>query len=100
MTCKDCMCLDACVMILKLFDPQITDEEIVDVSNRQHGEKRCCAFKNKVDMVEVVRCKDCGYFRKGDSKLYGICNRPLKKQVMKAHDDFCSDARRKDWKNA
>lgn len=47
-----------------------------------------------VDVVEVVRCKDCGYFIK--KKDYGICNRPCEDVVVRFPNDYCSLGRRRE----
>ena len=41
-TCKDCIHYDICIFHLK------GDEN-----------KKCIRFKNKADLVKVVRCEDC-----------------------------------------
>lgn len=55
-TCNDCLHYGACLHILKAAFPNVTDEEIAKVASRNNG---CALFKNKTDVVEVVRCKDC-----------------------------------------
>lgn len=46
------------------------------------------------DVVEVVRCKDCGYFHQG--KDFSVCDRPCEDMVDRLPTDFCSRGRRKD----
>lgn len=48
-----------------------------------------------VDVVEVVRCKDCEYWRKFDSSKVGICRESHVRQKRKAND-FCSCGKRKE----
>lgn len=57
-TCKDCFHVDACERQLRSAFPNVLDEEIKNVIIRDNN---CLNFKNKADVVEVVRCKDCKY---------------------------------------
>lgn len=41
---------------------------------------------------DLVRCKDCKHWCKGD-EVYGICNRCANTRQMR-HDDFCSRGER------
>ena len=59
-TCKDCFHVDACERQLRSAFPNVLDEEIKNVIIRDIN---CRNFKNKADIVEVVRCKDCFYFK-------------------------------------
>ena len=45
-TCKDCLHYNVCTF-------HLTGNE----------NERCCHFKNKADVVEVVKCKDCMHRR-------------------------------------
>ncbi len=38
--------------------------------------------------IDIVRCKDCKHWTKGD-EVYGICNRCTNTRQMRL-DDFCS----------
>lgn len=50
--------------------------------------------KMEGEKVEVIRCKDCGYF--DDRRLH--CNRPCESINERMPDDYCSRAvRRKDY---
>ena len=52
-----------------------------------------------VDAVEVVRCKDCKYWKKFESSLLGsvmCCTGQGSMNIQKAADDFCSYGERKD----
>ena len=74
-TCKDCLHYDICTF-------HITGNE----------NERCCHFKNKADVVEVVRCKDCKYSFDNDSVLCWCdfwCN-------YTALSDFCMHGERKE----
>lgn len=44
--------------------------------------------KRLANSIEVVRCKECKHWCKGDD-VYGICNRCPNTRQMK-YDDFCS----------
>lgn len=50
-TCKDCIHEKVCDSLIKSGCPYL-DEEIP-------ANAFCMEFKNKADVVEVVRCKDC-----------------------------------------
>ena len=63
----------------------------------ENAEKECPfkKFKNKADFVEVVRCKDCAYFKQSVSALFPevncfICDHPygMKKNITENY--FCS----------
>lgn len=56
MTCNECVHCEACKRILKTAFLSVTAEEIEKASSRDNN---CTLFKNKADVVEVVRCKDC-----------------------------------------
>ena len=45
------------------------------------------------DVIRVVRCKDCVYFKQHDDLAY--CDRPSEGRVARFPDDYCSSARRK-----
>lgn len=59
-------------------------------------EKRCNFFKNKADVVEVVRCKDCKYYRQNeyspDEDMMCMC---WCDWLPTDPDDFCSYGERK-----
>ena len=48
-----------------------------------------------VDVVEVVRCKDCEWYENGKS-YDAYCNHPTDGMNYPAEDDFCSYGERKD----
>jgi hypothetical protein len=85
----------ACISITKSAFPTMRDEEIFSVIDRVND---CITFKNKSDVVEVVRCKDCKEYR------YGRCDRIdyimdgyyQGTFEMKRPEDFCSYGERKD----
>ena len=50
-----------------------------------------------VEMVEVVRCKDCLYWQKsGLFSGYMVCRYVVDCSVVRREDDFCSRGERKD----
>jgi hypothetical protein len=49
MTCKDCIHQTFCGTFTRPMMPDIVNA----------SERLCVDFKNKADLVEVVRCKDC-----------------------------------------
>lgn len=73
-TCKDCLHYDIC-----LFH--------VDEESRK---EKCVHFKNKADVVEVMRCKNCAVPRNkwtGCPNLNGLVPPP---------DFYCAKGKRKD----
>lgn len=74
-TCGDCIHADICEHIhgLTLF--------------HRKNIAYCLSFKDKADLVEVVRCKDC--WKSGE----GLCSYQLKNVPGK---DFCGDGERRD----
>lgn len=87
-TCKDCLHYDICTF-------HITGNE----------NERCCHFKNKADVVEVVRCKDCKHWEKrGTDPIleceFGDCHclqwENCEFYYETCGDDFCSCGERKE----
>lgn len=73
MTCKDCIHKKVCDALIKSGCPYLDEEIPANVFYME--------FKNKADVIEVVRCKNC------ISNRDGFCNfldRPI------AENDFCS----------
>jgi hypothetical protein len=55
----------------------------------------CGFFKNKADVAEVVRCKDCGYYENG--KDYApYCNNVMNLFEEMKPTDFCSYGERRE----
>lgn len=48
---------------------------------------------NAMDTIDIVRCKECRHWCKGD-EVYGICYRCPNTRQMRC-DDFCSYGERK-----
>lgn len=65
MNCKDCIYFKRCVVL----------GVELDMNHDKEADKNCRYFKNKFNIVEVVRCKDCKYFidREGKCKLMNYC---------------------------
>ena len=55
-TCKDCIHEKACTEMLKAQGYEVS-------ADYKGNADRCDTFKNKADVVEVVRCKDCKHFQ-------------------------------------
>lgn len=49
------------------------------------------AFVYGQEIGEIIRCKDCKYYK----KKYGVCNAYITFNPGKKDDDFCSMAERK-----
>lgn len=92
MTCNDCIHYDACKKLLRSSFPNVTDEEIEKVTSRNND---CRVFKNKADVVEVVRCKDCIHAGKGTVTRPILCN---KIGIYNNKFDYCSYGERREQK--
>ena len=82
-TCKDCFHEKLCV--IRAFPDAF--------ENTQWEKEPCNHFKNKADVVEVVRCKDCKH-----SDLSRSCGKYMCKKGCggtKTDDDFCSYGERR-----
>lgn len=58
--CKDCAKYNSCTSPWH----KLSEVEIKNI---------CCNFKDKLDLVEVVRCKDCVHRVESDTEGYCIC---------------------------
>ena len=76
MTCKDCIHGVICNV---LSSPNSQDEK--------NAEKWCWNFKNKADFVEVVRCKDCKFYK---PIAIGLENACIRQSAYKEPTDYCS----------
>ena len=89
-SCKDCVGYNFC--------SRKRDGE-TDYLGKEIGcgnvEDLCGDFKNKADIVPVVRCKDCKYcIDEGMSGLY--CEHPDGRNTIHCRpDDYCNDGERK-----
>ena len=62
MNCKDCIYFKRCVVL----------GVELDMSHDKEADKNCRYFKNKSNVVEVLRCKDCKCWqREGQGTTYG-----------------------------
>ncbi len=69
MNCKDCIYFKRCVVL----------GVELDMNHDKEADKNCRYFKNKSNVVEVVRCKDCIYFQDRYVELPDGSKRPYKK---------------------
>lgn len=92
MTCKDC-----------IYEPQCLSHHRYGMGTEWDGkyitdiETRCNSFKNKADVVKVVRCKECVHW--SGVTLGNVCKRwssPLEGlKNCTTSDDYCSYAEKK-----
>ena len=85
-TCNDCIHQYLCDIYA---NAGVTDVPADDITI-------CEVFKNKADVVEVIRCKDCAHY--GGITFGNICRRwsGLNVKNCTKPDDFCSYGERKD----
>lgn len=76
-SCKDCIHEELC---------NYEDEQSGGVSPYFPNNK-CRWFKNKADLVEVVRCKDCKHF--DSTQYFGEKIKYCQMHTNSAEDDFC-----------
>lgn len=93
MTCNNCMHGELCMG--RTDTTPFTKTEYRDLYN---VEKFCEDFKNKADFVEVVRCKDCKYFKKGlciktngmvSNNPFNFCSYGERKLTKISHNSLC-----------
>ena len=94
--CEECFsfrsCQAWCVVIDKLLQTNRTREEL-----QKDDAESCPSFKNKADVVEVVRCKDCKHFQPYEGEEHkGDCAELVGLESCVYEDDFCSYGERKD----
>ena len=64
MNCNDCIYFKRCVVL----------GVELDMNHDKEADKNCRYFKNKSNVVEVVRCKDCiNWKREGQGTTCGKC---------------------------
>ena len=94
MTCKDCLIYDKCCRDAydESFREGRADRFLIFLANQMP----CKYFKNKADVVEVVRCRNCKYF----NNQFNTCKcLSPKADVEMNEDDYCSYGERKDVDN-
>ena len=84
-TCKECIHDNACVDLFRFFG-------CTGDYNNHCVEKECKHFKNKVNVIEVIRCANCKHrkknvFRAVDNLVYWQCE---KHDIEILLTDFCS----------
>ena len=88
-TCKDCIHEKACTEMLKAQGYEVS-------ADYKGNADRCDTFKNKADVVEVVRCKDCKHW--SGITFGNICRRWTGLNVKNCTNptDFCSYGERRE----
>lgn len=92
------MSTEQAIQILKPMQSMMRDQHGCPISDAYFAlEKAIEELEKKADAVEVVRCKDCGAFRKFATKKYewetdGFCNQT---NWCMRDDDYCSDGERR-----
>ena len=79
MTCKDCIYSPIC----KLY----ADFGVTDVPYDEND--TCKLFKSKIDLVEVVRCRDCKHRKTENCSMYVECDCGSQ-HTWECDNDFCS----------
>ena len=86
MTCKDCIHYEPCL-----------SGGVSMWNNIEQTKEDCCShFKNKADVVEVVRCEKCKDFEPHGNGKAGICRNKKLKPCLRYATDFCSYGERRD----
>lgn len=90
MNCKDCIYFKRCVVL----------GVELDMNHDKEADKNCRYFKNKSNVVEVVRCKDCKEWQPSDQVTR--CGKCHSKQWDNDYfyyetfeNDFCSYGERR-----
>ena len=103
MTCRECFHWEACKSVLENATGFKLPEDF------KGGAERCDLFVSTADVVEVVRCKDCKYW-KGEKKAdpitnyhYGDCTHEEWRDAegwdkTTCGHEFCSRGERKEQK--
>lgn len=76
--CENCLHYNACLL------------------NSEYEPSLCRAYKDKADVVEAVRCKDCAHYCGFDHCKNGICDRDVVSKRAVYPTDFCSYGERKE----
>lgn len=81
MTCKDCLHCKVC---------------LCNDNYDHHASSLCDHFKNKADVVKVVRCKDCKHNKYEQPNGFIHCHRDIKEGwIFRRTTDYCSYGERK-----
>ena len=93
MTCKDCLHFKVCE-----YEGIYFEDWAIEASSADGIEDLCPQFENKADFVEVVRCKDCIYYKPQQKSKHWNCRSKYctREATTKVSDlDFCSYGQRK-----
>jgi hypothetical protein len=74
----------------KMNNPHLNEIQRQAHIHEHRSFQRMIVEQPAADVVEVVRCKDCGYYHPKKNKGYGVCNRPFEAVVMRYENEFCS----------
>jgi hypothetical protein len=89
MTCKDCVHYGLCNFDVHIIYNE-TKMKLIQLHEANDVEKKCDAFKNKADVVPVVRCKDCKYY-----DVYRLeCHNPHHHGIINC-EGYCSYGERR-----
>ena len=92
--CEDCICFKSCQAWCVAVDKALKTVAITEELQKNNAEL-CPSFKNKADVVEVVRCKDCIYNFKSDTEGYFVCSAMTNLNYVPLNH-FCSYGERKE----
>lgn len=84
-SCKDCVHCGVCG----------TWKNAESLTQQMERAETLDCFKNKADVVEVVRCKDCKRFEPHGNGKCGICRKGRKSSLQQAND-YCSEGERRE----
>lgn len=90
---------DVLYATLKQRDKQLTDL-FGDLGGAASGAAKLVLVQPTVDAVEVVKCRDCRYWKTGEdvnrSKKVKFCTYAIYHSYARRDEDFCSRGERKD----
>ena len=84
MNCKDCIYFKRCVVL----------GVELDMNHDKEADKNFRYFKNKSNVVEVVRCKDCKWRGTEKCAMFYVCDCGGQ-YSWEIDDDFCSYGERR-----
>lgn len=103
-SCKDCIHYCRCKDTVA---DENWNEDVAQIIKDMYSPIGCVDFKNKADVVEVVRCKDCKHYE-ANGFVYeegcGRCDHPRQQWEVECYDqwvetrpnDFCSYGERRE----